>query len=164
MIFLTHLSVSVILLLTPLLHPFHVSVVDVKHSEENKALQITVRIFVDDLEQAIQKESGVNVDYSKSDGDSKAASLLESYVRKRFDVVVDGKARDYEFLGFESRLDVVQCYIEVEKVRKFNSVKFRDTILMEVFDDQVNLIHFKYRNETKSLKLDGKTPEGVLRF
>ena len=49
---------SLVVSLLCLAHPFHVSVSDIKYKEEQKAIQISTRIFLDDLEVALQAFTG----------------------------------------------------------------------------------------------------------
>ncbi|MEJ0031294.1 MAG: DUF6702 family protein [Bacteroidota bacterium] len=37
-------------------HPIHLSITEIEHNEKSKALQVTMRIFIDDLELSIRKK------------------------------------------------------------------------------------------------------------
>ena len=43
------------------LHPFHVSVCDVDFKEESKSIQVSQRIFLDDLEKALNEKYDINL-------------------------------------------------------------------------------------------------------
>ena len=40
---------------TALIHPFFVSMTDINYNDNNKSLEISVRIFTDDLENTLRK-------------------------------------------------------------------------------------------------------------
>ncbi len=58
------LYLSLVYLLS-LLHPFYVSVTEVRHNEKSRALEVSTRIFYDDLEEALASASRTKVDILK---------------------------------------------------------------------------------------------------
>lgn len=144
-----------LILLNAGLHPFHVSVSDIKFKEDQKAIQISTRIFLDDLELAIRAHSGDDkldiTDDSKWDFINKN---LETYLLERIRLW-DEKDRAYElnYVGAEIEEDVMWCYLEVEKVKSIEQVKVFNNILHEVWADQENLVHFRAFDDVKSARL-----------
>lgn len=145
-----------ILLLTNLwLHPFHVSVSDIKYKEDQKALQISTRIFLDDLELALQTYTGnEKLDITDKANWEFVKENLKSYILEHVQMW-DEKDRAYElnYIGAEIEEDVMWCYIEIEKVKKLESVKVRNSILHEIWGDQENLVHFRAFDKVKSERL-----------
>ena len=46
-----------------LLHPFYIAMTDINFNKQDKALEVSVRIFTDDFESALRKHhSGINID------------------------------------------------------------------------------------------------------
>lgn len=145
------------LLLLIILHPFHVSVTEVDYNKDSQSLQFSCRIFLDDLEEALQAETGdVSLDIVRDSAKVYKASKL--YFSKRFVVRVDGRRVSVRFLGGEVEEDAMWCYLEVEKVTRFTQVELENTVLFEVFDDQQNMIHFRLGEETRSYVLTERNP------
>lgn len=148
--------ISILLLVINLwIHPFHVSVSDIKYKEEKKVIQISSRIFVDDLEQALQVYSGNDkLDITEKPNWGIVNDLLKKYLLERIHLW-DEKNKMYElhYIGAEIESDVMWCYLEVEKVKKIKSVKIQNSVLHEVWDDQENLIHFRAFDRVKSTRL-----------
>lgn len=137
------------------LHDFHVSVCSIDYRAEKKTLEISHRIFLDDLETAMRKEFGDSyIDVVNPKDKDRFAERLEEYVIKKFELTVNGKEPELNYLGAEIEDDVMYCYIEVEGVKKLKSVSVENKILMELFADQVNLVHVKAFEKTRSMKLD----------
>ncbi|RED98978.1 DUF6702 family protein [Marinoscillum furvescens] len=134
-----------------LLHPYYVSVCDVVYDEDTQALQITHRIFLDDLEQAI-KPNHPTVSLLTPSDERKAA--LTAYFNSHFALECNGEKSNYDFLGAEIEDDVIWCYLEVQNVKEIPKLRISNKILLEVFDDQKNLVHFKMPNDKKSFILD----------
>ncbi|MFT7603922.1 MAG: hypothetical protein ACI8VT_001490, partial [Saprospiraceae bacterium] len=51
----------------------------------------------------------------------------------------------FEFIGKEQSEDLqaVWCYLEVTNIKFFNSIEVTNSLLMEVFEDQKNIVHIK---------------------
>ncbi|MEP0985985.1 DUF6702 family protein [Ekhidna sp.] len=138
-----------------LVHPFHVSVSDIKYKEDKKVLQISMRIFLDDLELALQAYSGnEKLDITKKENWSIVNENLERYVLDRLKLW-DEKGKEFElnYVGAEIEEDVMWCYIEIEKVKKLKQVKVWNSILHEVWNDQENLVHFRAFDDVQSARL-----------
>lgn len=136
-----------------LLHPFHVSVCEVTFNEDAHAIQITHRIFLDDLEQGLRQMTGDDhLDVTVLSDANKQS--LEEYLRKNFSVKLEGKATKYTFLGSEVENDVMWCYIEISDIQTVPTISLTDEIITEIFEDQKNIVHFKIQGDKKSFILD----------
>lgn len=145
----------VVLLLSHLLHPFHVSVTEIKYKGDQKALQLSTRVFLDDLEQGLQAYTGRNnLDITEESSWEMVQQELGRYLLTHVKLWDEkGKAFELSYLGAEIEDDVVWCYLEVEKVKKLKTVKVRNSTLTEAFSDQENLIHFRVGEKVKSERL-----------
>lgn len=118
-------------------------------------IQISTRIFLDDLELALRSYTG----NEKLDITDKASwnfvnESLKKYMLERIKLW-DEKDRVYElnYIGAEIEKDVMWCYIEIEKVKKLERVKVWNSILHEVWGDQENLVHFRAFEKVQSTRL-----------
>lgn len=148
-----------------LLHPIHLSVSEINYSEKDKALQITSRIFLDDLELSIRNQlNQPELDLLQPGPSQTTEQLISDYVLKRFSVKLDGKLQKANFLGFEREDPAVICYIEIENVKKFSSIEVKNEVIMEIHDDQSNLVHVTYKEPVKSMRLTRDKSSGILTF
>ncbi len=146
-------------------HPLHVSVCEIDYDRERKALEITQRIFYDDLELELRKETGNEtldivdgVTYEELDG------LLEQYIQRHVSVFLEGKVADYDYLGHELEGDAVFCYFEITKVRKLNRIAVKNDILLNYYDDQINIVHISEKDKVRSMRLERKSPRDEIIF
>lgn len=147
------------------LHPIHLSVSEINYSEKDKALQITSRIFLDDLELSIRNQrKQPDLDLLEPGVGLTTEQLISAYVLKNFTVKLDGKLQKLNFLGFEREDPAVICYIEIENVKKFKTIEVKNEVIMETHDDQSNLIHVTYKGPVKSLRLMRDKSSDVLTF
>ena len=137
-----------------LFHPFHVSVCDVDFNVESKSIQLSQRIFLDDLEQALNKKFEINLIIDDESTKAHRDSLIQVYLFESINLSVDGKEKKRVYIGNEIEDDALWCYIEYTGIENFKSLKITSTILIETFEDQANIIHFTYGDYEKSIKLD----------
>ncbi len=147
------------------LHPVHVSVTEVEYSEKNKSLQITFRIFIDDLELSIQKKlNQESLDLLEPKNGMTTNQLVSAYLNEHFKIKLDGKQAKIKYLTHEIEDLAIICYLEIENVRKIKSLEVTNTVIQEIHADQSNLVHITYKGPVKSFRLMRDKPTEVLQF
>ena len=146
-------------------HPFHVSVCSIYHAPEEQTLQITQKIFADDLEEALNASTATaTIDILNPSDPAVLNTIIEAYLGEHLQINVNGEGVAFQFLGYEREDMALWCYLEVEGVSEVETIRVRSTILIDAFDDQTNIVHVKYRNATKSMRLAKDYPEDQLNF
>ncbi|MEQ8238676.1 MAG: hypothetical protein RIA69_05655 [Cyclobacteriaceae bacterium] len=131
-----------------ILHPFHVSVTEVTYLQNAKALQVTQRIFYDDLEKGIQ-EANKNDDYRLT---IPLDPLAKEYLINETSISAGGNKA--VLLGAEEDKDLVWVYFEIESLAPNSKITFQSTLLTRTFDDQENLLHFKLPSGKETYRLN----------
>ncbi len=148
-----------------LLHPFHVSVCSIRHVPEEQTLQITQKIFADDLEEALSAASTTGpVDVLNPPDPDALDALIDGYLKDHLQITVNGQVMEATYLGHEREEMALWCYLEVDEVTVVQSVRVRSTILTGTFDDQTNIVHVEYQNALKSMKLAKDYPDDQVVF
>jgi len=146
---------TVLLPLFSAFHPFHVSVCDIEHDMESKALQISQRIFIDDLEVGLKAFHKLGkLDTYEPEDPKQLDSLMNAYFKAKLFIRVDGKAVDYKYIGSEVEGDARWAYLEVEGISSLKEAEVSNLILVEAFDDQENIVHFKANEILRSYRLN----------
>lgn len=146
------------------LHPIHVSVTECEYDEKEKQLEITMRIFADDLEQTLRRvPSTEDLDILGSDK-SRLDDLMEPYLKYHFAVSLDNRNQTIHYLGHEQDGEALVFYIEVSRIKRWSSIGFKNDVLMDQFGDQSNLIHVRSGEQIKSLRLTKDVRSGILSF
>ncbi len=143
------LALSIALFLAPL-HEFHSSVTQVDYNDKNKSLEITVRLFTDDLCIALEKTGAPNLKLGTQAEPPSANEYLEKYLQKHLQFVVNGKPVQFKYLGKEAQLDATWCYIEIEKVSNLKKLEVENTVLLSDFEDQTNMVNLNINGRKKS--------------
>ena len=67
--------------------------------------------------------------------------------------VINDKKYDFEYLGHEYEDGIINCYFEINKIKKIKKIKIKDTSLFETFEGQENLIYFKANQKLTTIRL-----------
>ncbi len=163
------LKKSFLILVLPLVafaaaHKFYISVTNITYSEKVKALQITTRIFIDDFDKLLEERYGITAQLATEQESDRASDYIEKYVRAKFTVRINGKDAQFRFLGKKYDNDLLICYLEVPKVvfSDIKSIEIQNELLMDIFEEQQNIVHFKLNDQRKSFILVRENNKGVL--
>ncbi|WP_317194441.1 DUF6702 family protein [Allomuricauda sp. CAU 1633] len=145
-------------------HKFYVSVTNVVYAEEDDAFQITSRIFIDDLNALLEERYGIKAKLATPNEAKVADEYIEKYFRAKFAMELNGKTAEYTFLGKRYDNDVVICYLEIPKVNfsGLKSVAIQNEILTDLFEEQQNVVHLKWKDQKKSFVLIKENNKGML--
>lgn len=145
-------------------HKYYVSLTQIDYNEKSQALQMTMTVFIDDMETALNNtyDRQFNLYTEKEPEDSN--TFFETYLKKHFVVKLEGKPRDLSFVGKKYEGDVVYLYFEIEQVKAVKTIEIQNNMLMEFFNEQKNMIKLKVNGEFDSLMLTKNNAKGVLNF
>jgi len=141
-------------LATGRLHPFYVSVTEINHNSQEKTLEISCKIFLDDMEAVLKQNYKNNVDLSDAKKEAEHNKLLSDYISKNLAVSADGKPGKLQYLGYETDKESVWCYFEASNVPAVKKLDITNSILQDYTEKQINIMHITVNGNRKSYKLD----------
>jgi hypothetical protein len=144
---------TTIVLCVSSVHPLHVSVTEIEFDEKDKALEITMRVFIDDAELTLRKnlnQPDLDVLNPKT---GTTDQLLKDYILKHFAIALDNKAQKINYLGHEVDAEAFILYVEVANVKKWKTIQVKNDVLMELHEDQSNLINVTVKGNVRTLRL-----------
>jgi hypothetical protein len=159
-IFYLFLAFFFIILTSFGVHKFYMGIYQINYAPEKKMLQITARIFVDDLDKALEKK------YNKKLHTEAPAEmvLLKKYLAENFSIKVNGKSSQINFLSKELEGDVLVCYLSINGVSKINSLETYNSILTDWNLEQQNITHFTILGEKQSFLFTESSTKYMLKF
>ncbi|KAA9353246.1 hypothetical protein F0P93_17515 [Larkinella humicola] len=163
MIFSDKLCVIAFLLLTASrpVHPVHTSITQMQYNAAEKTFEVSLRVFTDDLEEALTKENN-NQRVRLSDKDANGP-LVERYVRKHFGLTSASRQRKpYRYVGKEQEVDATWIYIEIPYNEPVQGSLLQQSMLTDLFDDQMNLVNVSYLAEKKTVLFRKSNTQQVL--
>lgn len=162
---------TLVVLLLPLLafavaHKFYLSVTSVEYSDRYRAIQLTTRIFIDDFDKVLLERYGIKGNLATKEESAMADTYIEKYLKEKFIVEINGEQVDYDFLGKVYDNDIMICYVEVPEIslESTSSISLRNEVLMDIFEEQKNVVHFRLGNQKKSFVLIRENNKGMLKL
>ncbi|WP_316802175.1 DUF6702 family protein [Pedobacter nototheniae] len=134
-------------------HPLHVSTTEVNFNAKDKTLEVSCRIFTDDFESILSKLYKQKTDLSKPAMKIAMDDLVKKYLTTHLQIKVNGKIVALSYVGFEIDHEATNIYLEIEKIAAVKSVEVNNTILYDLFDDQMSIVHVVKNGNRKSGKI-----------
>ena len=135
-------------------HPFFVSVTQIEQNQQTKTVLVSVRIFFDDFEVALDKRYNTKINIVKPSSRKKVDSLIADYIVNHLKIKANGKPLLLKYVGYEIEEDAAWCYFEADKQETVQSFTIMNNILFEQHPSQINMIHAVVNGKRKSIKLD----------
>lgn len=138
--------------LLPETHPVHASTTQVELSGDERRLTVTVRLFTDDLEEALRAMGRPVV--IATDPAATVDSALAAFLRERLDFSLDGRpSTPGRVTGHRREAEATVVMVEVPLTTLPNHIAIVQRVFFERFDDQVNLIHVRFGSKKRSALL-----------
>ena len=149
----------------PNAHEFHVSRCLLEYDAADQVLQITLNIFIDDLELALAEQGVKELFVGTERETEKADQYIAKYIEQRLLLSINNKDITFNYLGKETSDDLaaVWCYLEIKDVENLAQLAISYDLLMELYDDQKNIINVigPQKEEDYFLFTKGKTSDKI---
>lgn len=146
------------------LHKYYLSLTQVEYIKEKESLQITMNVFVDDIERVLESRNDVVLNLNTEQQNEAADEYFRIYLEECLKVDVNGKPLSYQYLGHQFEGDVVYFYIEIGDVKSISTLSIQNKMLMDAIPEQQNLVKLKVNGTFKSLMLTKNNNKGLLKF
>jgi hypothetical protein len=149
------------------MHQFHISKTDVTFKPSEKTMQITMHIFIDDLEKTLEKQGQTKLYIGTEKEKKDANSLIVKYLQSQFSIKLNNKAIIYDFLGKETSNDkqAIWVYLEVKNVKDVKNIFVENKILTETYSDQKNIVQINVPSKKQGyFLLDKNKPSEMASF
>lgn len=155
--YLFTILLSVFFFLTSLaadVHPYHVGSVEFSYNSKTKTFEISGKFFLDDLENGINKKYNTNLHFQDEKFKEKMNEVIKSYFIDYVKLKVNNKLLKVNYIGYEEDSEAVNIYLESEPVKSPKKVETAVSVLYNLFDDQMNIIHIVVDGKRQSQKLN----------
>ncbi|MNE14984.1 hypothetical protein D3C87_760780 [compost metagenome] len=146
-------------------HKFYVGVFQVNYAAEKKMLQITSRIFIDDLNNAMEKKYHKKTFVGTSKETPADVELLKKYLSEHFLIKVNGQSKAVAFLSKEVEADdVLVCYSRIKDIDKFKTLEISNTVLVDWNSEQQNITHISAFDTKRSVLFTESSRKELLKY
>lgn len=146
-------------------HKFYMGVFQVNYAAEKKMIQITSRIFIDDLNNGMEKKYHQKT-FVGTDKETQAdIDLLKKYLAENFSIKVNGQSKPITFLSKEVESnDVLVCYSRIKDIDKIKTIEITNTILVDWNAEQQNITHISAFGTKKSVLFTESSRKELLKY
>ena len=145
-------------------HEFYVSVTQIDYIKDKQSVQITTRIFIDDLEDLLRQRYDENITLNASKDEHIIDTYIAKYLMSKIQIDINGDFKKIKYIGKEYEDDIVYCYLEISDVETIDSFKITNRLMFDIYEDQQNIIKTNINSKNKSLMLIPNMDTGVLNF
>jgi len=146
------------------MHKFYVSVTQINYAQDKKTIQITSRIFIDDLNNALEKKHKKKFYIGSTKESEEEIQILKNYFSENFSIKVNSKLKPTVYLDKEIEDDVIILYHVVRDVSKINSLQIKNTTLFDFLPEQQHIIHTQISGKKLSALLTFENREELLKY
>ena len=140
-------------------HDFHTSVTNGKLNPKSGDLELSLKVFTDDLELAIKNNTDIDLKLLSDNPNAKTDSLIENYILSRFQIKKQSENLQVNYVGKEIEIDITFIYLNIKQIAVEKELSVRNTVFFDTFDDQSNIVNIKIQDKTYSVFLDASSPE-----
>lgn len=172
--FLTAFRLGVVLLCLPIQHSasslptshkVHVSVSQLEYNQKAQSVEIVLRVYADDFENALSQHAKrqVKLDPATINKDKRIAETVMAYLRESFQLKDKaGRSVRLNWVGMEWQVDMFWLYVEGKmsatppNSNALAGAQLKNKVFNELFDDQVNIVNAKIQNKQFGLMFESK--------
>jgi hypothetical protein len=122
-------------------HDFYVSITEL--NVVNDTVQISIRVFTDDLASVLKEENHQAFALSKASDFEKNQHAITRYLEGKFTVGNSVKPSKINWLGHEYEEEVTWIYGEAVLPKQTSILFVKNAIMIEFHEKQQNIIHLK---------------------
>ncbi len=157
-----------LLLLLPMLafqtHKYYLSLTKVAYIKESKSVQITARIFIDDLETALDKKYNKSFELATKEEFKDTDTFIDTYISSLLKITINDKLIPFNYLGKKYETDVIYIFAEIENIDNIKSIGIQNRVLLDEFSEQQNIIKLNINDKKKSFILTNDSDKDFLAY
>ncbi len=144
-------------------HRFYAAIYQVNFVPQKKMVQITTRIFIDDLNEALKHQYAKKTFVGTNKETPEDIALMKKYLSEKFRLAVNGQPKPLNYLSNEIESNVIICYWNIKGISKVTSLRVENSVLTEIYADQQNIIQYDNNGARQNLLLTAETTKGMLK-
>lgn len=155
-----YILLFVIFLNSGFMHPVHVTVTNIDYNLEEKAFDVSLKIYTDDLESVIRKTNQIALNLGKTDEIYNSNEKISEYIRNNFTISINNDkfaGKKLKFLKKENRDGAMWLYFRYPLTKKIKLLKVNNDLLNELYPDMTNLVIIRINREEKGYTLNKNT-------
>jgi len=157
-----------ILCLLPLFikaHPVHITVTNIEPNTIKACFEVSIKIFTDDLEQAIAQQLNKNIGLLAQQPSPDINKLFLSYINDHFKIKINDQyihPSKVKFIKYSVVENATWLYFEFKIPNKINHISLYNNLLNHLYPDMTNLVIIKWNQQEQGLTFTKSQTEHIL--
>lgn len=145
-------------------HDFHVSILNGERNPASGKLEMSLKVFSNDLEDALRLDEGVETELDPQNRELLPDAALASYLKKHIGLKAEGKILKLEYVGQEKEQDITFIYLQVRDIPLTKSLEVKNSLFLNHFQDQSNIVNIEMAGELRSVFLESSSPVKTINY
>lgn len=125
-------------MINPPAHPMHVSICNVDLNNIDNT--VAVKLFKDDFSSVLKNNYQAEFQMEKAD-EKLNSQVISKYINSRLQLEVDNSIiLKLDYKSSEINEDAVWIYFHIERINNPSSLRIKNTIMLDLWEDQTNLM------------------------
>lgn len=136
------------------LHPFYLSVTEISHNASSRSVEISCKMFAEDLEAILEKNNKTTLDITTAKDKAQFDKFIAAYMSGHLALAIDGKTVSLNYVGYEVDNESAFVYLEIENIATARKFDVSNTLLHDFINEQINIVHVTVNGNRKSTKMN----------
>jgi uncharacterized protein YlxP (DUF503 family) len=148
-----------------LAHKYYVSIAEMEYDKANKRIKVSLKVTAHDFEHVLEDKFDKRIHIEQYNDSSQVMLYAQEYLEKSIKVYSADKPCVFNYIGKEVTLrEDLYFYFSFTNVQDPSTIKIVNTLLFSLSNQQQNIVHYKYNNQTKSVTLLPAQSEAQISF
>lgn len=148
-----------------MMHPVHVSITNVDYLQDENKVELSIKVFKDDFQLLFVHLYQLNIDFNNIEKDFSSQEKINTYFSNHLKVNIDDKVnKELRYKGVKKNDESIWFLYEIEVSSAPNSIEFINTILLDLYLDQKNMLIFNYNNKEEGFLFNLKSRNYIISF
>ena len=140
------------------------SLTHIYYVQKQKTIQVTLRIFIDDLELELNANKKKNFEIATDREPKKIDSIYLEYIINHLSIEINNHNKGYTFIGKEYENNMAIFYLEIKNIEQISQLKIENNLLLNTFPNQENVLKLNINNHNNSYILTRNTTKAFINY
>lgn len=146
-------------------HKYYVSIADLEYDGIKQRIKGALKLTAHDFEHVLENKFNRTIELENVTDDSEVGQYMQVYLANHFKLFSEGTQATPFYLGKEiTPTQDLYLYFTFTNVSNPRSIKVTNTLLFDHFSAQQNIVHYTYKEQTKSVTLVRSKKTNTIHF
>ena len=148
-----------------MIHPVHVSITNMDYLPEQNKITLSFKVFKDDFKILFAHLYQIRIDFNEEDNYKNYQSVIDKYFSSHFKII---EKDDCNFLFSNKKIkkdeEWIWFYYEVILDKEVETLEIINTIFLDLYSDQKNMLILNYHDKEKAYLFNLKQTKQIIEF